>query len=307
VSADADRSECDHGFPGQTCMSCQFLDERTAHERTKAELELAKASYDGAHAASMDWAKEAGRIAEQRDAVKAELAERDARVTELTAALDRDQTGLANALGAIKQRVGAGWWITEGRGSYAWDDDRYRRETAIVLGDVAELASKALHASGDIANGALADTPLSTWDGARELRKRLDAATAREQAALAERDSHLQRYLRTRQHLDAAQADAAAMREALEAIIEENGKSIVHSGHVTETHWEPCPQDDTCDCEIAALVNAALDGTAGRVIASRLPLWRELERMMRGPFSPTKVGEMLDKLSALDEKGKSDQ
>lgn len=52
---------------------------------------------------------------------------------------------------------------------------------------------------------------------------------------------------------------AEAMREALEGVIEENGKSILHSGYAAETHWVPCPQDDTCDCELAAMVKAALD------------------------------------------------
>jgi hypothetical protein len=200
---------------------------------------------------------DAERAAHER--TRAELAEREARVAELTAALDRDQTGLANALAAIKQRVGAGWWITEGRGSYAWDDDRYRRETAIVLGDVAELASKALHASGDIANQALVDTPLATWAAARELRKRLDAAIAREQAA---------------------QDEAAAMREALFQM------------HKYHSHGPVV---------LSQMAAAALDGTAGRALAARVPLWRELEDAARRcDAGATAVA--LRKLAALDAK-----
>lgn len=71
-----------------------------------------------------------------------------AEVKRLQLVLDRDGTGLAQGLAAIVKRVRSGWWITEGRGSYEWDDDRYRDETRIVLEEVQELAQTALRESG---------------------------------------------------------------------------------------------------------------------------------------------------------------
>jgi hypothetical protein len=109
-----------------------------------------------------------------------------------------------------------------------------------------------------------------------------DAVIAREQAAQAERDSHLQRYLRTREHLDAAQVDAAAMREVLGWMQGEVGLFIKHIGY-------------------AEAIEKALDGTAGRAIAHRLPLWRELQRAIR-ERDWRAMDDMLAKLAALDAK-----
>lgn len=55
---------------------------------------------------------------------------------------------LSRGLSAILERLHAGWWITEGRGPYEWDDDRYREETRVVLEEVMRLAGEALLAAG---------------------------------------------------------------------------------------------------------------------------------------------------------------
>jgi hypothetical protein len=90
---------------------------------------------------------------------------------------------------------------------------------------------------------------------------------------------------------DAAQAEAAAMRSAIIGVIEYQG--IDHDD-------DGCPEDDTCRCENIARVNAALKGTAGRALAARVPLWREVERRFKSlrPFD-----EIVAKLAALDNKG----
>lgn len=66
-------------------------------------------------------------------------------------ALDRDQTGLAAALARVIRVTEGYWWVTEGRGSYEWDDERYREETATALSTVAVMAKLALVASGNLA------------------------------------------------------------------------------------------------------------------------------------------------------------
>ena len=50
-------------------------------------------------------------------------------VTELRRALDADAADLWRVINAIRDELKARWWITESRGSYAYDDERYRQET----------------------------------------------------------------------------------------------------------------------------------------------------------------------------------
>lgn len=84
--------------------------------------------------------------------LRAERAETEvARLKEL---LDRDRTGLAAALGECRRAAQSRWWIVEGRGSYEWDDERYRRETGAGLQEIVEICSKALAASGKLADAA---------------------------------------------------------------------------------------------------------------------------------------------------------
>lgn len=82
-----------------------------------------------------------------------------ARVRELEAALDRatqalhrDATGLAKALVDIGKSAAGRMWVTEGRGPYQWDDDRYKEEAGVALCEVIEIAVKGLRESGKIAD-----------------------------------------------------------------------------------------------------------------------------------------------------------
>lgn len=78
------------------------------------------------------------------DAAPALLAE----VRRLRAALNCDRTGLAAALVAVIERCKGTWWVTEGRGSYEWDDERYKDETRMALDAVIQIATLALRESG---------------------------------------------------------------------------------------------------------------------------------------------------------------
>ena len=68
------------------------------------------------------------------------------------AAIDRDRSGMAKALSSIQAEVRGRLWITEGRGPYAWDDERYKEEAGAALRTVLVLASDALLASGRLAD-----------------------------------------------------------------------------------------------------------------------------------------------------------
>jgi hypothetical protein len=77
-----------------------------------------------------------------------------AEVERLRKLIDRDRTGLAKALVDVRARAQASYWIVEGRGSYEWNDDRYRRETGKALEEIGGIATKALRESGDRAHSA---------------------------------------------------------------------------------------------------------------------------------------------------------
>lgn len=71
--------------------------------------------------------------------------------------LDRDRTGLAEGLNAVRKIVSGFDWICDGRGPYEWDDDRYRLEVGSLISQVLDVSREALARSGDVA--ALAFCP----------------------------------------------------------------------------------------------------------------------------------------------------
>lgn len=91
---------------------------------------------------------------EFEDALLLRVEQLEAEVKRVRGLIDRDRTGLANALAEVKARAQASYWIVEGRGSYTWNDERYRRETGKVLEEIGGIATKALRESGDLANSA---------------------------------------------------------------------------------------------------------------------------------------------------------
>ena len=60
-------------------------------------------------------------------------------------ALEADAADLWRVTNAIKKELAAREWIMEGRGMYAWDDDRYRAETRIAFEAVLKLISEVQH------------------------------------------------------------------------------------------------------------------------------------------------------------------
>jgi hypothetical protein len=75
-------------------------------------------------------------------------------VARLRALLHRDQTGLAAALVDVVREASARLWVVDGRGSYEWDDERYRREAGAALRAIVEIAKTALGESGRVADSA---------------------------------------------------------------------------------------------------------------------------------------------------------
>lgn len=92
-----------------------------------------------------------------RELVEARIQAMEAenRCAELEDAINRDRTGLAAALGKIVDEVKGRGWIAEGRGSYEWDDDRYRDEAGAGFAAVKAIAVEALAKSGTIVSDVL--------------------------------------------------------------------------------------------------------------------------------------------------------
>lgn len=86
---------------------------------------------------------------------RARIAVLEAALRDADAALLRDRTGLAKALGAIVNEVQGRLWVSAGRGCYDWDDDRYKEEAGEALRMVLGIAQLALLKSGSMVIPAL--------------------------------------------------------------------------------------------------------------------------------------------------------
>ncbi len=75
-----------------------------------------------------------------------------AEVERLKRILHLDRTGMAKALNECRSEAQSRLEITEGRGSYEWDDDRYRREAGYALQAIIAICADALRDSGNLAH-----------------------------------------------------------------------------------------------------------------------------------------------------------
>lgn len=69
-------------------------------------------------------------------------------------ALDKDATGLAHALAAVMKVIEGRHWVTESRGAYEWNDERYKTETYSAFQAILQIVKPALVESGTRANDA---------------------------------------------------------------------------------------------------------------------------------------------------------
>lgn len=114
-----------------------------------AEVE---AQLAGANGRVTDLEESARRLANENDALVVRVKGLESGLRNALAAIDRDRSGLSDALIAVRDHAKGSWWITEGRGSYEWDDDRYKAETFACLRRIIVLADDGLLASGRLAD-----------------------------------------------------------------------------------------------------------------------------------------------------------
>lgn len=94
-------------------------------------------------------------VIQQRDQYRDQLEKLIEENRKLQDAIDRDKTGLAGALVGVLDEVKGRRWVVQGRGSYEWNDDKYRQETGLALDAIEKIAKDALAASGKLAHDAL--------------------------------------------------------------------------------------------------------------------------------------------------------
>jgi|GEM_PF-3232789 len=93
-------------------------------------------------------------------------------VERLRGLIHRDRTGLAEAIDRMVREAASRMWVTEGRGPYAWDDDRYKDEAGDALRAVIRIGKAALQASGDNADAAFRpEAPKVVMWGDRKMRE----------------------------------------------------------------------------------------------------------------------------------------
>lgn len=64
----------------------------------------------------------------QAEKAEAELAAAQARIAELEGAIEVDRTRICDAVQGVLKAMRSRFWLTEGRGSYEWNDDTFRTE-----------------------------------------------------------------------------------------------------------------------------------------------------------------------------------
>jgi hypothetical protein len=77
------------------------------------------------------------------------------RIAELEDCIDRDLSGMAAALAAAVKECESRRGMAEGRGSYEWDDDEYRKEFGWAIDAIQKICREALETSGKVKREAL--------------------------------------------------------------------------------------------------------------------------------------------------------
>ena len=75
----------------------------------------------------------------REDLKEAEELPREDTSYDVVQGLQAESDALFDIINEIKKELDARWWIFEGRGSYAWDDDQYRRETGWSFNAIRDL------------------------------------------------------------------------------------------------------------------------------------------------------------------------
>lgn len=139
---------------GHSCPACAELRLAADLAAARSELEACRRERDEARdavQAACDATANAVTEASAQEVADL-LVERDealAQVAALKDMFERDATGLATALLNIRKHAEGYAWITQGRGSYEWNDDRFFEEAGHALRPIIEMAKAAYPRSAE--------------------------------------------------------------------------------------------------------------------------------------------------------------
>ena len=88
------------------------------------------------------------------------------------AILERERTLVAEGVTAVKKAIQSREWLTEGRGSYEWDDDRWHGEFAAAISEILTALEPLEKVAADWSNCP------KTWDEVQKARASATAAAA---------------------------------------------------------------------------------------------------------------------------------
>ena len=199
------------------------------------------------------------------------IADRDRCVTEL-AEVERELRAASEVVHAVRKELSARRWITEGRGPYDWDDDRYRDETRHAFDAIEKILDRNKrrigHAEGHVAERdaaiARADA-IQRVDEAREEVGQMRRAykTRREEhvGVISERDRLAAEVAAVRSANEQLAAELAAVRAAWHATVPCDrckGSGSVYYGY-DDPQMQLCPT-----CSGTGAVRAPLPGASGK-------------------------------------------
>lgn len=178
------------------------------------------------------------RLREERDTATRRVEALEAEVGRLRAVIERDRTAVAEGIAAVGKAVASREWMTEGRGSYAYNDDRYQAEFGQALEDINIAIAPLKRIAADwtdsptdwpaIQAARAAPAQPSAADHTERARKFRDSYRGREEVQpweLAEALRHIDRLIAAA--LAAERADAEKMRALDEAVIEAARASLI--------------------------------------------------------------------------------
>lgn len=117
--------------------------------------------------------------AEEVNALEAKLALAESRVQQLEQANELDRRSLWSIVRAIDEEITGRMWLIEGRGSYEWDDDKYRQEFGWAIHALQEKLEPLRKIAHDLTNCP------ATEEGVNSVRK-MEAENARLESRVQE-------------------------------------------------------------------------------------------------------------------------
>lgn len=179
-------------------------------------VETNRGERDGHSEDETCWRCQATAAIEQRDRERSVTSDVD-EIARLKALINRDRTGLVLGLDKARKVARGFRWIAEGRGPYAYDDDRYRQETGNLIDQVVAIAEEHLKASGSLADEAFHPTEARQAAPVAEVDVDGIAGKWVERLNRSEQDQALDAGWPSRRWMSVRDAIASAIREALAA------------------------------------------------------------------------------------------